>query len=122
MRRALVLVLLGLVATACQNRPNDEAIALTGGNPERGRAAIRAYGCGGCHTIPGVPGANGLVGPPLTGLALRSYLAGVLPNTADNLERWVMEPQQVVPGNAMPNMGVTAAQARDMAAYLYTLK
>lgn len=93
-----------------------------GGEPERGQRALRAYGCGACHMVPGVPGADGLVGPPLIKWAHRSYIAGQLPNTPANLVRWIRDPQAVEPGTAMPDLGVTEDDARDIAAYLYTLK
>lgn len=91
------------------------------GDPHRGAELIASYGCGSCHTVPGVTGANGLVGPPLTAFGKRSYIAGVLPNNAANLQRWIEDPQAVVPGNAMPNLGVTSIDARDIAAYLLSL-
>jgi cytochrome c len=93
-----------------------------GGDVDRGRAALRKYGCSSCHTIPGVLGANGLVGPPLTSMGGRAYLAGALPNTPENLVRWIRHPQQIRPPNAMPDLGVTEQDGRDMAAYLYTLQ
>jgi cytochrome c2 len=92
------------------------------GNPERGRALIRHFGCGSCHVIPGVSGADALVGPPLTQMGRRIYVAGLLRNTPDNLTYWIEHPQRVVPGNAMPDMGVTHRQAQDIAAYLLTLR
>jgi cytochrome c1 len=70
--------------------------------------------------MPGVPNADGLVGPPLAGFARRTVIGGVLPNTPPNLIIWLRDPQAVTPGNAMPNVGLTDAQARDIAAYLYT--
>ncbi len=79
------------------------------------------YGCPTCHVIPGVPGAVGKVGPSLALLPQRSYLAGVLPNTPANLEQWIMHPQKFQPGIAMPEMGVSPADARQIAAYLETM-
>jgi len=93
-----------------------------GGDAERGARWIREVGCAGCHTIPGIRGANANVGPPLTRIADRTYIAGMLRNTPENLVRWIRQPQSVVPGNAMPNMGLSEAQARDIAAYLYRLR
>lgn len=93
-----------------------------GGNAEHGPALIVAFGCAGCHTVPGVEGARGNVGPPLTRFGDRTYIAGMLRNTPANLVRWIRDPQGVLPGNAMPNMGVTESEARDIAAYLYTLR
>jgi cytochrome c1 len=93
-----------------------------GGNPDAGRVAIRSYGCGACHMVPGVRGANGMAGPPLTHFARRSFIAGEAANTASNLIRWIQAPESIEPGTAMPNLGVTEDTARDMAAYLYTLR
>lgn len=93
-----------------------------GGNAQRGGSLIVAYGCAACHTVPGVAGADGNVGPPLTRFGSRTYIAGMLPNSPANLVRWIREPQRVLPGNAMPSMGVTELDARDIAAYLYTLR
>ncbi|MCE7990291.1 MAG: cytochrome C [Caldilinea sp. CFX5] len=91
------------------------------GNPAAGQVALQTYGCHSCHLIPGVTGANSLVGPPLIGWAERSYIAGSLPNEPAHLIAWIRFPQAIEPGNAMPNLGVTEEDARNMAAYLYTL-
>jgi cytochrome c2 len=90
------------------------------GDPAAGAAAIRKYGCGTCHTVPGIRGADATVGPPLDHYARRVYVAGVVPNTPDDLVRWIQYPRQVDPRTAMPDMGVTKEDARDIAAYLYT--
>ncbi len=93
-----------------------------GGSAKRGVQRIAQLGCAACHTIPGVKNAHGNVGPPLTRFGERTYIAGMLRNTPPNLIRWIREPQAVIPGNAMPNMGVSEVDARDIAAYLYTLR
>jgi cytochrome c len=116
----LMAIVIGF--SACNRDVTREATELTGGDPVRGRVAIRHYGCPSCHTIPGVPGAYGLVGPPLGGIANRVYIAGMLPNTPDNMIRWIQAPQQVHKHTAMPNMGMTESEARDIAGYLYTLR
>lgn len=92
------------------------------GNPKHGAKLIAHEGCGTCHTIPGIEGADGLVGPPLNTIGKRMIIAGVLANTPANLIHWLMAPQSVVPGNAMPDMGLSARDAADIAAYLYTLR
>lgn len=92
------------------------------GNAERGRATFATYGCGACHEIPGVDAARGMVGPPLTHWAQRRVIAGEVPNDPERLITWLTVPQSIEPGTAMPNMGVTDGDARDMAAYLYTLR
>ncbi|HZM37189.1 MAG TPA: c-type cytochrome [Burkholderiales bacterium] len=90
-----------------------------GGDPERGQLLLRQYGCSSCHHIPGVAGARGNVGPPLAGVARRAYLGGVLPNTPENMARWIRGPQRFDPRTPMPDMQVTEPHARDMVAYLY---
>lgn len=94
-------------------------MALTRGNPDNAPALLRRYGCAGCHTIEALNGATGLVGPPLEHLRQRTYIAGRLENTSDNLIQWIVSPQHVAPGSAMPDTGITAAEARDVAAFLY---
>jgi cytochrome c2 len=95
---------------------------LTGGDAERGRDLMRGYGYGRCHSIPSVTGATGLVGPPLDGIASRSYIGGVLTNVPDNMIRWLRDPRAIDSLTAMPNVGVTPSDARHLAAYLYTLR
>lgn len=113
-----LLVAAATLAACAPRTPPANAI----GDPARGHDLIASVGCGACHVVPGVIGANGLVGPPLTDLGRRTMLAGVLPNTPPNLIRWIQTPQSVVPGNAMPNMELNDHDARDIAAYLYTLR
>ncbi len=96
------------------------AIALTGGNPDHGPALMLRYGCAGCHTIPGVTGARGQVGPNLQDVSRRVYLGGVATNTPDNLIRWIVNPREIDPKTAMPVTGVSTREARDIAAYLYS--
>jgi cytochrome c2 len=114
--------MLTVLVSACAPDPRGEAVALTGGSPDRGVAAIGRYGCGSCHTIPGIRTATATVGPPLQSIARRLYLAGQIPNTPPNMMRWIQHPQQVEHGTAMPDMGVSDTDARDIAAYLYTLR
>ena len=124
---AVAIVLCGAAAAAYRGaatarRTTVEAEALTGGDADAGRAAVKTYGCDACHTIPGVVDARGLVGPPLTQIANRIYIAGVLTNTPDNLIEWIQNPPGVDPRTAMPNLGVDQTAARNIAAYLYTLR
>lgn len=111
-----------IAATACGQSRGQQASAIAGGDAERGKTAIARYGCPACHTIPGIEGANAMVGPPLTQIAIRQYLGGHLQNTPQNMVRWIQHPQQIDPKNAMPELGVTDADAKDITAYLYTLK
>ena len=116
----LIVIIAGV--SSCTQDVAQEAAELTGGDPGRGLIAIRQYGCPSCHTIPGVPGAYGLVGPPLGGIASRMYIAGMLPNTPENMILWIQAPQGVNQRTAMPNMGIAESEARNIASYLYTLK
>ena len=104
-----------------QRRTVDEAAALTGGDPGRGLAVIGRVGCGACHEIPGVPGASGRVGPSLAGFGARAYVGGVAANQPEHLVRWLENPRDLSPRSAMPALGLSAGEARDIAAYLYTL-
>jgi cytochrome c len=108
-----------LVASCSKPQPGETVV---GGDPCRGAAAIAKYGCGSCHTIGGISGATGMVGPPLIGLRNRTYVAGMLPNNSTNLVRWISNPKTVNPGTAMPALGVSASEATDIAAYIYLIK
>ena len=92
------------------------------GDQKRGILALREHACDSCHIIPGIVGADKVSGPPLVGFASRLFIAGILPNTPENLIRWVRDPKKIEPLSAMPNMRVSEKDARDMAAYLYTLE
>jgi cytochrome c2 len=115
-------VLAGVVTDAIDGR-NDlwtHAAATTGGNPYRGEAMFIQYGCGSCHSVKHVRKATGMVGPPLDGIAVRAMIAGKLPNQPDNLVKWIRDPQKVTPGTDMPDLHVSARDARDITAFLYT--
>jgi cytochrome c len=103
-----------------QHRSASTAVAMTGGNIARAPDLIRRYGCAGCHTIPGIPGGDGKVGGPLKDIRQRVYVGGVVTNSPDNLIRWIVSPQTFSPRTAMPATGITEAEARDVAAYLYS--
>ena len=91
------------------------------GDAQAGRQALQQYLCITCHAIPGVVGANYHVGPPLGGVAQQRYIAGILPNTPANMVRWLRDPTAIDPATAMPNLGISEQDARDIAAFLYTL-
>jgi cytochrome c len=111
-----------LTPLGCDQKVMQNAAMMTGGNPVRGKTAIRQLGCSSCHTIPGVHSADALVGPSLDKIASRVYIGGVLKNTPENMVRWIEDPPGVDPLTAMPNLRVSSAQAHDIASYLYTLK
>ncbi|MEZ2410662.1 cytochrome c family protein [Bosea sp. RCC_152_1] len=93
--------------------------ALTGGDPARAPALLRRYGCGGCHTISALNGADGKVAAPLDAFAQRVFIGGAARNSPDNLVRWIVSPQSLSPRSAMPATGITPEEARDVAAFLY---
>lgn len=108
---------------ACAGRSGAESNSImAAGNAQQGKHLISQYGCGACHIIPGIRGARGLVGPPLNVWGDRTIIAGELPNTPDNLIRWLENPKAIEPQNAMPDLGLSKEQATDIAAYLYTLR
>lgn len=123
MTSALALVI-GSLVEGCGPDASDLPLTpkMTNADAHRGAKLISSYGCGGCHEVPGVDGAQGVVGPPLQEFGRRVYVAGMMRNTPDNLMSWLKDPQAIVPGNAMPNLGVDDRDARDIAAYLYTLQ
>lgn len=98
------------------------AVSLTGGDPVVAPALIVRYGCAGCHTIPGIPEADGQIGPALNNLARQGYVGGVLPNSTDNLIAWIVDPRAIDPMSAMPRTGISRGEARDVAAYLLSLR
>jgi cytochrome c2 len=132
-RRGSVLISLALVALAAAGiyaayqikfvrEARARAIALTAGDPDLGRDLTQRYGCAGCHTIPGIPRAQGKVGPTLQGFAARAYIGGVATNSPNTLIQWIENPRSIDPKTAMPATGISRAEARHVAAYLYTLR
>jgi cytochrome c len=117
--RTVALICLFLMGCDASSEKSQVRIS---GNPMRGMDAIKQYGCGGCHLIPGIVDANGNVGPPLLHVGTRTYIAGFLSNSPENMALWIQDPQRALPGNAMPRMGVTPQDSRDITAFLYTLK
>ena len=96
--------------------------ALGPAHAEDGRRTLAAAGCSGCHDIPGLAPRGGNVGPSLEGFGERVYIAGILPNTRENLIRWITQAQDVHPGDAMPSTPLAPAQADAVAAYLQKLR
>jgi len=104
---------------ADQESRTQIATAMTGGDPSLAPDLMRRFGCAGCHTIPGVRGADGKVGPRLEDLRERVFIAGSVPNEPENLIRWIVAPNSFAPHAAMPPSGVSEVEARAIAAYLY---
>lgn len=112
---------LNIAVWGLHRRPTGPALYVSGSNPERGRELIRERSCGACHVVPGVRGAVGQVGPRLDRLRGQVYVAGSLPNNPQNLTSWITNPKNVEPRTAMPDLGISDEDARDIAGYLYSL-
>lgn len=89
---------------------------------ERGHAVIARVGCASCHTVPGIRWPKGRVGPSLDGFTASNLISGRLPNRPDVLAAYVANAPAVLPGTTMPAMPINEREARDVAAYLYTLE
>jgi cytochrome c2 len=95
------------------------------GDVNNGKQLFAAKGCIACHVAQGVPGANGTIGPNLNGIgdaAKRPQLADGATNTPEHIREWITDPQKAKPGTMMPNLGLSAKEADDLAAFLATLK
>lgn len=66
--------------------------------------------CAACHTLTGVPGAVGMVGPSLDGIGKKYDVA--------YLTKWLKDPASVKPGTTMPNLGLSDAEAKTLAEFL----
>ena len=125
--RTMLVGLLMLVAGSVTgwvmlaNRLQEPLVAVPGGDVVLGREALTTHACIACHSIPGIPGADGTIGPPLDNWAERHFVAGTQPNEPDALIAFLLDPQGTRPGTAMPNVGLTEKEATNIAAYLYTL-
>lgn len=117
---ALVLLAAAGSALYAKRKSLDEIASLTASDPSRAPKLIRANGCAGCHTIPGIVGAHGVVGPDLDQIAKQTYIGGVLSNTPDNLALWIRAARDVDPNTAMPSTRISEQDSRDIAAYLYS--
>jgi cytochrome c2 len=124
LRLALLAACLSLASCDLSGTASYKNKVVTNGNPARGRALIASgvHGCTTCHTIPGMRGVQGVVGPRLDGLGRRGFIAGQLPNVPGVLVAFLANPPALVPNTGMPNVGLTSEEARHIAAYLYTLE
>ncbi len=110
-----------VVLGACKPTSGD-VDPVAGGDPERGRAIIEASACAACHVIPGIAWPQGELGPDLHGFADQALISGRFPNRPDVLQQWVRNAPSLAPDTAMPAMPISNEEARDVAAYLYTLR
>lgn len=121
MMAARTICLIALLGIACRDQRVTPVQLVAGGDADRGVGVIQRYGCGTCHVIPGVRAARGKTGPPLTDFSERAYIAGAVTNRPEELVRWILDPGAVQPGTAMPDLGLSEPEARDAAAFLYTV-
>ena len=119
-RRAAMFLIMLLGACDQMEAPAQQRVI--NGDREAGRAVIAAVACGICHVIPGIRGANGIVGPSLAGFGQRQLIGGVAPNQPAVLARWVRDAPSIAPNTGMPELPLSETQARDVAAYLFTLR
>jgi cytochrome c len=110
----------GTKAFNAARQQRETARLMTQGDASKAPQTLRRFGCSGCHEIPGISGADGKVGGSLSDLRKRVYIGGVLNNTSDNLIQWIVSPPKFSPRTAMPVTGISEAEARDVAAYLYS--
>ncbi len=118
MRIGIVILVLAIAPGLASCNAQSKSLSA---DARKGVQLIGQTGCGACHTIPGIANANGRIGPPLDHMHERAYIAGILRNTPENMMTWLRHPQQVVPGNAMPELGLSDPDARAITAYLETL-
>tara|TARA_R110001599_G_scaffold159052_2_gene346206 strand:+ start:18794 stop:19162 length:369 start_codon:yes stop_codon:yes gene_type:complete len=118
-RRLTFITWLILAITGCEKNPVQTRVDA---DLQRGKIALAQYACHSCHVIPGITGSKVFIGPTLDGIAQRPMIAGKLPNNTANLIAWIRDPKRIDPQTAMPNMGVTEEHARQITAYLLTLK
>lgn len=107
---------------ACDKVDTQQAVMVSGGNAAQGKKLLVQYQCGSCHVIPGIAGARGTAGPSLDKFGRRSYINGGFPNHPDVLIAWIIDPPAMKKDTLMPNVGVTGNDARQIAAYLFTLR
>ena len=121
---AFILLAMLLTLPACnwfRDFDFKRGARLTGGEPELGRKKLAQRSCGSCHVVPGVPRAEGKSAPSLAGWAGRSTFLNTVPNTPENLEKWLDKPSHRKPGTNMPDISLTPEDSRDMAAYLFSI-
>ena len=121
MKARMALGLALALLSGCFNPPESTPLFPVAGDPLAGSRIIKENGCGSCHRIPGIAGANAVVGPPLDQWPERSFIAGTLPNSPANLARWITSPQEIRPGTAMPDSGLAEDEVADVVAFLYSI-
>lgn len=110
-----------LLLVACADK-TDQPRAIAGADPAEGLAIAERVGCAACHVSPGIDWPAGVSGPSLEGFGDSPLIAGRLPNQPDVLTAWLIDAPSLSPETGMPPMPLTEAEARDVAAWLYTLR
>jgi cytochrome c1 len=115
------LLLIGAAGAVILDRQKQtqRAVDMIGGDLDQVMHAMVKYGCAACHAIPGASVPGGLAAAPLSGVADRIYLGGIVPNDPDSLVPWIVNPKQLRSRTAMPVTGISEREARDVAAYFY---
>lgn len=111
-----IVIVVGLMITSDEHGP---LWSVPGGDPEKGKHAILKHGCHACHVISGIREAGGRVGPKLEEIDRQIYVGGVLPNSPNNMIRWILEPSEFSPRTAMPDLELSEKESRDITAYLF---
>jgi mono/diheme cytochrome c family protein len=107
---ALVFGAVGYLATSASISTAESSKAVV---------ILQRYGCAGCHAIPGVPNADGRVGPPLAGIKERLFVGGSVRNEPETLANWIVDPPRSNPQSAMPRTGITLGEAGEVVRYLH---
>ena len=108
-------------SAACSDK-SDLPRTLAGADPANGLIVIERVGCASCHAVPGVRWPVGATAASLDGFGDSPLISGRLPNQPDTLVRFLRNAPALDPQTAMPPMPLSQAEARDVAAYLYTLR
>jgi cytochrome c len=121
---AFILLALTLALASCnwfRDFDFERGARLTGGDPQVGRRQLAMHSCSSCHVIPGVPKADGRRGPSLAHWYGRRTFLSTVPNTPENMEKWLERPSHRKPGTTMPDLSISAQESRDMTAYLFSI-
>lgn len=115
-----IALFLPILLVACSDKTNPPR-TIAGADADAGLQVMRRVGCAACHVIPGVDWPRGATGPSLKGFADSPMIAGRFPNRPAVLTAFIVDAPSMATDTGMPAMPLTQDEARDVAAYLYTL-
>jgi len=122
---SLLLLTIMLLVACAQTFNYERGASMTGGDPAAGKEKIVVHDCHSCHEIPGIPVNPDRRGPSLKHWSKQSTIAKKWPNTPDNLEDFLQHPERMLHGNGLKSemtmSSVKPADAKDIAAYLYSI-